>query len=107
MTYYLDDDCRVHTAPGEGRTPWEDADGVFAGKCKAYTEGFRVVPEGQTWVRGDGMAFPGLMVAPWKPYAELDAVQRQYEREQYEAMKAAVEEAQAAQAAYEQGVQEA
>ena len=28
------------------------------------------------------------MIAPWKPWAELDAVQREYEREQYQTVVA-------------------
>jgi hypothetical protein len=34
-------------------------------------------------VREDGTVFSGEMVTPWKPWEELDAVQREYEREQY------------------------
>lgn len=55
----------------------------FDGKCAAYIEGYRFVPEGSTWVREDGTVFSGEMVTPWKPWEELDAVQREYEREQY------------------------
>ena len=28
------------------------------------------------------------MIAPWKPWEELDAAQREYEREQYETLSA-------------------
>ena len=30
------------------------------------------------------MVFTGEMIAPWKPWDELDAAQREYEREQYQ-----------------------
>jgi len=36
--------------------------------------------------RADGVVFTGEMIAPWKPWAELDAAQREYEREQYTAL---------------------
>ena len=90
MTYYLDREYRVHIEPGADRTPWEDADGIFDGKCKDYIEGFRVVPAGESWVREDGFVFNGEMIAPWKPFQELDAAQRQYELEQIADMKAAL-----------------
>lgn len=51
-----------------------------------YIEGYRFIPSGQTWTRADGVVFTGEMIAPWKPWAELDAAQREYEREQYTAL---------------------
>lgn len=53
----------------------------FDGICDAYVEGYRYVPAGDTWTREDGAVFTGEMIAPWKPYAELDAAQREYERQ--------------------------
>jgi hypothetical protein len=53
----------------------------FNDKCKEFVEGYRFVPDGQTWTREDGEVFIGEMITPWKPYAELDAAQRQYEKE--------------------------
>ena len=64
---------------------------VFDGKCDALIEGYRFVPVGKSWTREDGMVFTGEMVSPWKPFEELDAAQRQYEREQLADMKAALE----------------
>lgn len=78
---YIDTDYKCHTAPAEGLTSI-DTD-AFDGKCAAYIEGYRFVPAGATWVREDGTIFQGEMIAPWKPWAELDAAQREYEREQY------------------------
>ena len=60
----------------------------FDGKCPAYIEGYRFVPEGETWVRADGVVFQGEMVSPWKPWQELDAAQRAYEQEQLESLSA-------------------
>lgn len=65
---------------------------AFDGKCDAYIEGYRLVPSGETWTRGDGVEFSGEMMAPWRDWAELDAAQREYEREQYEDMRAALAE---------------
>nr|DAO45776.1 MAG TPA: hypothetical protein [Caudoviricetes sp.] len=81
-TIYLDADFRCHVAPGNGLTPVETA--VFDDKCDAYIEGYRFVPGGKTWIREDGVEFTGEMIAPWKPWGELDAAQREYEREQYQ-----------------------
>lgn len=84
MDIYIDSDFKCHVASGEGRTQIEiDA---FDGKCDAYTEGYRFIPSGQTWTRSDGVTFTGEMLAPWKPWAELDAAQREYERERYAAL---------------------
>lgn len=85
-TIYLDVDFRCHVAPGNGLTPVETA--AFDGKCDAYIEGYRFVPSGKTWVRKDGAVFAGEMIAPWKPWQELEEAQREYEREQYAAVAA-------------------
>lgn len=81
MTIYIDADFKCHTVAGDGLTAVETA--AFDGMCAAYIEGYRFVPDGSTWVREDGTVFRGEMVTPWKPWDELDAVQREYEREQY------------------------
>lgn len=86
MTIYIDTDYKCHTAPGPGLTAVDTT--AFDGKCTAYIEGYRFVPNGSTWVRSDGVIFQGEMVAPWKPWDELDAAQREYEREQYETLSA-------------------
>lgn len=85
-TIYIDTDYKCHTAPGEGLTPVET--NAFDGKCQAYIEGYRFLPDGETWVRSDGVEFSGEMVAPWKPWNELNEAQREYEREQYETLTA-------------------
>lgn len=86
MTIYIDNDYKCHTAPGPGLTAIETT--VFDGKCTAYIEGYRFVPAGASWIRSDGAIFQGEMIAPWKPWDELDAAQREYEREQYAAVTA-------------------
>lgn len=86
MTIYIDSDYKCHTTTADGLTAVET--NYFDGKCPAYIEGYRFVPSGSTWVRSDGAIFQGEMMAPWKPWDELDAAQREYEREQYAAVTA-------------------
>lgn len=86
MTIYIDTDYKCHTTTADGLTEVET--NYFDGKCRAYIEGYRFVPSGSTWTRSDGAIFQGEMVAPWKPWNELDAAQREYEREQYAAVTA-------------------
>lgn len=51
----------------------------FDGKCNAFIEGYRFVPEGQTWTREDGVVFTGEMIAPFKDYVYLEMIQALYE----------------------------
>ena len=76
-TIYLDSDYKCHVSNDGTRRAVETAD--FDGKCDAYIEGYRFIPAGESWTRPDGVVVEG--VSPWKPYAELDATQREYERE--------------------------
>lgn len=69
---------------------------AFDGKCAEYIEGYRFVPAGETWTRKDGVEFSGEMTAPWKDYNELDAVQREYERQQLAQYESALSEIEAA-----------
>ena len=85
-TIYIDSDFKCYVTPGEGLMPIETD--AFDGKCDAYIEGYHFIPAGQTWTRADGVVFTGEMIAPWKPWAELDTAQREYEREQYQALAA-------------------
>ena len=74
---YLDEEFRCHVCFAEGRTTVETD--FFDGKCDAYIEGYRFVPDGESWTREDGTVFSGEMVAPWKDWQELIASQRGYE----------------------------
>lgn len=86
MTIYIDEDYKVHITDTGGLTAEEDE--FFDDKCETFIEGYRLVPSGETWTREDGEKFPGRMISPWKNYTELDAAQREYEREQLVALKA-------------------
>lgn len=65
-TLYLDADMRCHKSPGDDRVPYETS--FFEGQ-EAHIEEYRIVPEGETWVRSDGVAFQGLMVSKAEPEA--------------------------------------
>lgn len=78
-TIYIDSEFKCHTVNDGTMTAVEND--FFTGKCDAFIEGYRFVPSGETWTREDGVVFRGEMTAPWKPYSELDAAQRIYERE--------------------------
>jgi hypothetical protein len=87
-TIYIDVDFKCHTV-NDG-TMTEIQTNFFDGKCDAYIEGYRFVPSGESWTRSDGEVFTGEMIAPWKPYDELEAAQRAYEREQMADMENAL-----------------
>lgn len=90
MTIYIDSDYKCHTSPGEGMTAVETD--FFDGKCRQHIEGYRFVPEGETWTRADGKPFEGEMIAPWKNYSELVAAQYKYELEQMKQVQADTDE---------------
>lgn len=69
MTIYLDSDFVCHLENADGRQAVETD--VFDGKEKAFIEGYRFIPEGQTWTRADGAVFHGLMVSPAKDYNRI------------------------------------
>ena len=94
MTIYIDNDYKCHVADDGTMTAVETD--AFDGKCDAYIEGYRFVPSGETWTRDDGVLFSGEMIAPWKPWSELDAAQREYERQQLAQYESALSEIEAA-----------
>lgn len=87
---YIDNDFKCHIS-NDGIMR-EIETNSFDGKCDAFIEGHRFVPAGATWIRSDGKVFHGEMIAPWKPYSELDAAQREYERQLLSQYKAQNEE---------------
>ena len=79
MKIYIDSEFKCHVTNAENLTAVETD--AFDGKCDAYIEGYRFVPSGESWERSDGFVFHGEMIAPWKDYNELDAAQREYEKQ--------------------------
>lgn len=78
-TIYIDSDYKCHVTDDGTMTAIETK--AFDGKCDTFIEGYRFVPKGEIWTRYDGIVFHGEMMTPWKPYNELDAAQREYERQ--------------------------
>ena len=93
-TIYLDSEFKCHVADDGDMAAVETS--VFDGKCDAYIEGYRFVPEGESWTREDGVVFSGEMVSPWADYDQLAAAQRQYEQQllaDYESALSEIEKA--------------
>lgn len=84
---YIDSEYRCHTTNPDGSFREIETD-FFDGKCTTFIEGYRFVPSGENWTRSDGVVFHGEMIAPFKPYSELEAAQRQYEADQTELLEA-------------------
>ena len=78
-TIYLDSDFKCHVTDDGTMTAVETA--FFDGKCDTFIEGYLFVPNGESWTRSDGAVFCGEMIAPWKPFEELDSAQREHERQ--------------------------
>lgn len=95
MKIYIDNDYKCHRDNPEGTYTAVETT-AFDGKCTAYIDGYRCVPSGSTWARDDGTVFTGEMIAPWKPWQELDAAQREYERQQLDSYEQALSEIEAA-----------
>lgn len=79
MKIYIDSDFKCHVNDDGTMCPVENE--FFDGKCLAFIEGYRYIPDGMVWVREDGSIFQGEMIAPWKPFLELERLQLSYEHE--------------------------
>lgn len=92
MTIYIDNDYKCHVFAAEGRRAVETE--LFEGKCPEWIESYRFVPEGETWMRGDGEVFKGEMVTPWKDLGEAYVAQAAYvtaQNAQYEVALSEIE----------------
>ena len=87
-TVYIDSDYKCHII--DDGTMTEIQTDFFDGKCDAFIEGYRFLPAGESWTRSDGQVFRGEMIAPWKPYSELEAAQRTYEKQMLADYRAAL-----------------
>lgn len=81
MIIYLDKDFKCHVADDGNMTAHETE--FFNGKCRAYIEGFRCVPHGESF---NGIIAVGDMYFPWTDISILKAAQAEYEE-----MKSALE----------------
>ena len=82
MTIYIDSDYKCYISEVEGRRAVETK--FFDGKCKTFIEGYRFIPEGEKWIKPNGVFFKGEMIAPWKDYDYLQTAQEAYEQGQDE-----------------------
>lgn len=82
MTVYIDSDFRCHMSDTGWLIPVETA--FFDGKSARYIEGYRYIPDGESWTRSDGTVFAGEMIAPAEDSRLLEAAQAAYEEAQAE-----------------------
>ena len=75
---YYDSDYKCH--PSDNNAVGFVETDFFDGKCDYFIEGYRYIPAGSRWTRGDGIEFVGEATFPCKPYRQLDAVQREHEQ---------------------------
>jgi len=77
MRVYIDPDCKCHSVNDGTMRGFELP--FFDHKCKAFIEGYRYIPQGESWTRPDGVVFHGEMTAPFVDSRLLEAYQQQYE----------------------------
>jgi len=77
MKIYIDTDYKCHTESAESLREFDVS--FFDGKCRTLIEGYRYVPNGETWIREDGTEFKGEMISPFVDYSVLAEAQRNYE----------------------------
>lgn len=84
MKIYIDSEFKCHASAGDGL---REIDTPFFDNCdQTYIEGYRFVPAGESWTREDGEVFQGEMISPFTDWGELDKVQREYERANFQAL---------------------
>ena len=80
MTIYVDEQGYCHVENADGRQPVEAK--FFDGRAPEVIEGY-------LYTLDDGGV---AVIAPWRDWSELDAVQREYEREQIAQYESAISE---------------
>ena len=83
MKIYIDSDFRCHASGGEGLREVETD--FFDGKCPEFIAGYRFIPAGESWERGDGVVLVGEMAAPIRDYDALAEIQAAVTRNQLSA----------------------
>lgn len=77
MIIYINNDYKCHISNDGTMREFEVP--FFDDKCPAFIEGYRYVPQDETWTRSDGAEFNGEMIAPFIDIHLLEAYQTQYE----------------------------
>lgn len=93
MTIYIDNDYKCSLS--DDGTMREFDVPFFDGKCAAFIEGYRYVPSGERWTRGDGQTFTGEMIAPCRDYSQISEIQTAVDRAQAQAQQTITEYEQA------------
>ena len=83
MTIYIDNDYKCHLSDDGTRRAFDVP--FFDGKCAEFVEGYRYVPDSETWTRKDGQTFKGEMIAPRRDYSGIAAIQSAVDRTQAQA----------------------
>lgn len=78
-TIYIDSEYKCHVS-NDGTMRAIETD-FFDGGCDEFIEGYIYLPNKERMIGKDGKVYDGPMICPWKPYAELDAAQRKYEKQ--------------------------
>lgn len=73
MFIYIDSNFGCHME-NDGSMRQIETD-FFDGKCREFIEGYRFVPDGESWTRSDGAVFQGEMIAPATDYNRLAEIQ--------------------------------
>lgn len=77
MKIYIDNDCKCHAFDDGVMREFEVP--FFNDKCVAFIEGYRYIPDGETWACEDSKVFEGEMITPFIDFNILIAYQTQYE----------------------------
>lgn len=80
MKIYVDSNFHCHTTNQDGAFREVESE-FFDGKCQTFIEGF---------CYDDSKGY--VQIYAWKPYSQLDAVQREYERNQITEYETALSE---------------
>lgn len=76
MIIYIDSDFMCHSDNAEGRRIFDVP--FFNNKCKRMVEGYRYIPNDESWVMGDGKVLRGELISPAVSYNSLEPYQEQY-----------------------------
>lgn len=79
MIVYLDSDYCCHLTNDGTMRSVETI--MFDEKCRTFIEGYRYIPEGETWISPQGIEFHGAMASPFIDYNILAKAQDQYEED--------------------------
>lgn len=75
MFVYVDSDYKCHVTHADGLREFDVP--FFDGKCAGFIEGYRYIPEDETWTNPQGVKCSGI--SPWRDLALLEEFQAQYE----------------------------